>query len=499
MRIRKKLLFGLGFYVLFSLALGLFAYRELHAITAGLRVIEAADDLTNTMLEVRRYEKNYLLFRDEASSRELGRYLAELRDGIGRLERESGGEGRSADFARMRDATAAYERLFTGLPAPRAGAPAGDGEGLESLRAAARELQALVEGLAGRERSALDALLAGVQRSLRLLPLAIAAAILVGVVVDAQLSRSIARPVGDLEALTRQIAAGDFSRRIAIRGEDEFSSLARSFNQMQDRLHDTLTSLELANQELRANRAQLLDAERFAMLGRFAAGVAHEINNPLAVINEKAGLMRDYLARSAAFPERERFVELLGAVADGVERCRVVTHRILEYAGGVAVSPEAADVNAVIGEALKLSEPRMLARHVRLSLELAEGLPPISAGRRRLRQVLLDVIANRVEAAATGGQVHVSSALKDAGTVRIAVSGSGAALTPAVLEHLFEPFSTAPETGRDPGLGLWVSRGILRKLGGDILVATGAEGETTFLVEVPVGTPAQEPPGGTAV
>jgi two-component system NtrC family sensor kinase len=303
------------------------------------------------------------------------------------------------------------------------------------------------------------------------------------------LSQNIADPIKRLEELTQRIAAGDLSGRVSVRGADEFSSLAGSFNRMQDRLHDTLTTLELANEDLRTKRVQLVEAEKLATLGRFSAGVAHEINNPLAIINEKAGLMRDYLALSGDFPDRERFTALIDAIVEGVTRCSATTHRILDFAGAAAVTTEAVDVNALLGELLKSFERQLLAKHILLTTDLSEGLPAIRTGRVRVRQVLADLIRNRLDAAAPGGLIRVSTGIRDGGTLQVAIGDNGPALSPESLGRLFEPFSSAGEIGREPGLGLWVSRGMMKNLGGDVLASSGPGRDTVFTVEIPVPAP----------
>ena len=348
MKIRGKLLFGFGFYILIALALGLFAYGELRIITARLTVVEAADDIANTLLEVRRYEKNYLLYKDEESARSFRRYLGDLRAAIDRIRLVTGAEIPAEHFARMNAVLAEYEGAFNDLTdtLKAQGEKAGENRFQERMREKARDLQSQAEALSAKERGAIDGLLERAGRSLRILLAAMLAAIVFGVIVNRRLSASIAVPLGDLEGLTKKIAAGDFSKRIAVRGDDELSSLGTSFNLMQDRIRDTLTTLEQANAELRENRAQLVEAEKLATLGRFSVGVAHEINNPLAIINEKAGLMKDYLERAEDFRDKERFSALLAAIFASVQRSRGITHRILDFAGQPGDSPEAVDLNA---------------------------------------------------------------------------------------------------------------------------------------------------------
>jgi C4-dicarboxylate-specific signal transduction histidine kinase len=328
---------------------------------------------------------------------------------------------------------------------------------------------------------------------LRLLPPVIVLAVLGGIAIAAQLTRSIAGPIRQLEALTQTIAAGDFSRRIAVTGEDEFSALGRSFNRMQDRLHDTLTTLELANEQLRENRARLLEAERFAALGRFAAGIAHEINNPLAVINEQAGLLRDYLDRAGSFPGRERFAAPLETISESVTRCSAITHRVLNFAGSATVAAEELDVNALVAEVLAALRPDLLAKHLLLSLDLQPDLPAVRTGRSQLRQALGDVVRGRVAQLQRGGRISVASALRGPDTIAIVIRDSGPRPTPEALEHLDQPFSTARAVVLDPGLGLWISHGIMRKLGGNLAVAPDPPDGTVCTLTVPLAPPGDIP------
>jgi signal transduction histidine kinase len=500
--IRRKLLLGFGFYTLFSLALGFFAYRELRAVAGRLTLVEAADDLTSTMLEVRRYEKNFLLYADPESARSLRRYVADLRAGVGRIEAEIGREFGPERFRALRGAIDDYEATFLGLEQLRRqpdapGRQAAEAGRLEKLRGTARDLQAFAEELSRRERVTIGSLLQRSQRSIRLLLLAVLAAIALDVLINVQLSRSIADPIKRLEGVSRKIAGGDFSERVSVgdRGGDEVASLGRSFNEMQDRLHETLTTLALANESLRANRAQLVAAEKLATLGRFSVGVAHEINNPLAIINEKAGLMQDLIAAAPEFAGRDRFSGLLDAISQSVARASTITHRILDFSRDAAPNTEAIDLGALVGEVLAFFEPALLAKKVLLDLELREGLPALASDRARIRQSLAAIVQNAIEAVGTGGKIRVATAAKDAGTLQVVVEDDGPGIPPEMLGHLFEPFFTLGKTGKGAGLGLAISYGLVKKLGGDILVRSEPGRGTAFTVELPLrGRPADPPP-----
>jgi two-component system NtrC family sensor kinase len=255
---------------------------------------------------------------------------------------------------------------------------------------------------------------------------------------------------------------------------------------MQDRIRDTLTTLEEANKELRESRAQLVEAEKLATLGRFSVGVAHEINNPLAIINEKAGLMKDYLERAEGFRDKERFSSLLAAIFASVQRCRGITHRILDFAGQPGDSPDAVDLNALVREVVALLEREIGPKGIRVRLDLAEGLPLVMSDRTQIQQVLASILLNAIEAVGEGGTIGVTTGRKDAGTLRVSIEDNGRGIPAEVLRHIFEPFLlTSKETGKGVGLGLAISYGVMKRLGGNILVGSEPGKGTVFTVEIP--------------
>ena len=489
MKIRRRLFFGFGYYILIALALGLFAYGELRIITARLTVVEAADDIANTLLEVRRYEKNFLLYKDEESARNFRTYLGDLRTAIDSIRVETGAEIPAEHFVSMNAVLAEYEGAFNdltdalkarggsrpGRPASRSGCARRRGFSSRRPRRSRRRSAAQSTDCSAR---------AG--RSLRFLLAATLAAIVFGVIVNRRLSASIAVPLGDLEGITKKIAAGDYSERVAVRGDDELSSLGASFNLMQERIRDTLTTLERANTELRENRAQLVEAEKLATLGRFSVGVAHEINNPLAIINEKAGLMQDYLERAEDFHDKERFSALLAAIFDAVQRSRGITHRILDFAGTPGDTPDAVDLNVVVREVAALFDREIVRKGIHVRLDLSEDLPLVMSDRTQIQQVLASILANAVEAVGQGGAIGITTGRKDAGTLQVSIEDNGRGIPEEVLGHIFEPFLlTAKETGKGVGLGLSISYGIIKRLGGGILVRSEPDKGTVFTVELP--------------
>jgi two-component system NtrC family sensor kinase len=314
-----------------------------------------------------------------------------------------------------------------------------------------------------------------------------------GIVAAHRLARRISAPLRQLEEAMHRVAEGDFG--VAAPGpthDAEIASLAASFTQMRDRLKDTMISLELAVENLHDKQEQLVEVEKLASLGRVAAGVAHEINNPLAVINEKAGLLQDFLAISGEFRNRERFGPLLEGIADSVKRCRAITHRLLGFARRTEVTVEPVDLNAEVRRVCEYLEGDRAEKAVRLEPILAEGLPLAHTDRIEFEQVLVNIVKNAIDAVPRGGRIGITTRAKNQRWLQVVVADNGPGIPPEQLKRLFEPFFTTKEKGKGTGLGLFVSRGIMKKLGGRILVESAVGIGTNFTLELPVRHVAQE-------
>jgi len=228
-------------------------------------------------------------------------------------------------------------------------------------------------------------------------------------------------------------------------------------------------------------------ASKLASVGRLAAGVAHEINNPLAIINEKAGLMKDILEVSGDLQQnKEKFLGLISGIFDSVIRCRTITHRLLGFSRRMEMSHDAIDVNATVKEVLDFLEKEISFRNIRMELNLSEDLPKILTDKGQVQQVFLNIINNAIDAVDEGGLIEVSSIVKDNQVVRVSIRDNGSGIPKDILKHIFEPFYTTKGKGKGTGLGLSISYGIMQRLGGTILVESEVNKGTTFVVEIPV-------------
>ncbi len=230
---------------------------------------------------------------------------------------------------------------------------------------------------------------------------------------------------------------------------------------------------------------QMEHTQKLSSIGRLAAGVAHEINNPLAIINEKAGLASDLMELAGDFPERDRFRALVDAILRSVERCRSITHRLLGFSRRMDVNIEQLDVNDVLKETMSFLEQEALHRSITTSVSLDPAMPRIASDRGQLQQVFLNILNNAFAAVPDGGSVTLATWLRDPDTVGVSIKDNGKGMSDEVLRHIFEPFFTTKKTS-GTGLGMFITYGIIRRLGGDIAVQSTEGAGTTVTVFLPM-------------
>lgn len=231
---------------------------------------------------------------------------------------------------------------------------------------------------------------------------------------------------------------------------------------------------------------ELEHSHKLTSIGRLAAGVAHEINNPLAVINEKAGLMKDLIEKGEGLEDKAKFLNLINSIRSSVERCKTITHRLLGFARKMDVSLEQIDVNEILKEVVDFVAKEAMYRNIVIDFQLSENLPKIYSDKGRLQQAFLNIITNAIQAISSeNGTVTITTWIQDPETVGISIKDNGIGMSEEVLRHIFEPFFTTKK-GYGTGLGLPITYGIVTKLGGNIRVESKEGIGTTFYVYLPI-------------
>lgn len=285
-------------------------------------------------------------------------------------------------------------------------------------------------------------------------------------VVSQLVARSITLPVHRLVGVTRRLAAGETTERADVGSRDEIGALARAFDDMAERL--------------RQSRARLVRSEKLAAAGQLAAGVAHDIRNPLSAIKMQAQMLRTRLVPGEANQA------LLQAILGEIDRVERVVQGLLDVASPAELRLEPGDVNAVVADALALTEAQLRHQKIAVERKLAPGLPAVRFDGDRLRQAVLNVIVNAGEAMPTGGMLVATTRVAAGAGVEIEIADDGEGLAPQARAHLFEPFFTTKKQG--VGLGLVNTRSIVERHGGTIALVPGEVRGTRAIITLPAAT-----------
>ena len=254
-------------------------------------------------------------------------------------------------------------------------------------------------------------------------------------------------------------------------------------------------TIRSADDERNALLAQTEHTSKLASVGRLAAGVAHEINNPLAIINEKAGLMKDLLEQTNDFVYKEKFLNQLTSLQGAVDRSRTITHRLLGFARRMEVKFEPVQVNDVINEVLGFLTKEASYHNIEITKELQHDLPLVKSDRGQLQQIFLNIINNAIDAVGKDGDIHISSFMMNPSQLQVDIVDNGPGIPPGVLDKIFEPFFTTKNSkeSQGTGLGLSITYGLVKKLGGEIFVDSTVGTGSTFTLVFPI---ISDKPGG---
>jgi two-component system NtrC family sensor kinase len=297
------------------------------------------------------------------------------------------------------------------------------------------------------------------------------------------------RPVKKLIDGTHRVADGDLAYRLPVGSDDELGDLARSFNKMTSKVEGVQAEIEervrRKTAELEKIHKTLLSSEKMASIGKLAATVAHEINNPLFGILTYARLTLRSVQK-LEFEGRGEVEEQLQTIERESKRCGELVKSLLTFSRQAPSQREPQDLNTVVHRAVQLVKHKLDMQSIELMESLGEGLPPVECDGNQIQQVILVLMVNASEAMPKGGRLEITTEFDPAseqGVVRVKDSGSG--IPPDVLPRIFDPFFTTKEDQNRTGLGLAVAAGIIDQHAGEITVRSKPGEGTEFRVALP--------------
>lgn len=457
-----------SFFVLCLAVAGVLAllYSE-NAISLRQKIyaIERFDDLLNDVLELRRYEKNIIIYRDPASLEEASAYLQKIERDYHSIQEETIGIIGKDEYAAFGTNLAQYKLSLDTIIALNGG---GGKLHEERLRSQGKDLVDFAQLLIHKKRHKIDQTL----KRVLTIPLAsIGFLIMLAFVIFRFLTRGILKPLLLVESATEKVARQAFTPIPYGRDkQDEITRLIASFNKMVA--------------ELDSRQEQLVQSRKLASIGTFTSGIAHELNNPLNNISITAeSLMLNY-----AGMQPEEVGELIDDILTQADRASQVVKNLLEFSRTARPALVNLDLCEVLERTLNLVKNQLVVAQVQIEKDLPPGLPPIRGKRQDLQQAVVNILLNAVQAMPQGGTIAIRAGNGPEGYLQVDLSDTGTGIKPEALEHIFDPFYTTKASGQGTGLGLSIVYSIIRAHGGYIEARSEVGKGTTFSIFLPILT-----------
>ncbi|HMK36411.1 MAG TPA: ATP-binding protein [Desulfomonilaceae bacterium] len=469
--IRHKVIIAVAALYLFMTAGLLGSYYFMHQLEDKIGYLEDVSKLEESVLEIRRFEKNYFLYADDHSLRsalyQLPRIQALVEKNSGRIEALSSPEQVDAFRKNLQD----YEHLMSRCadPAMKDRCPSTTESRLEyesDIRKIGSSMAEFGREVAQKKRASIKQTMGATVR------LQLLAFVFVGIgliVVGSFMFAKIMKPLRLLERSTESIAKGQFKPIENLPPERELRDIFDSFNRMAA--------------QLKIREEQLVESKKLASLGTMLAGVAHEVNNPLSNISSSCEIMMEELDEA----DREWQRAVLKKVLEQVDKARGIVINLLEFSRNKEFFRERFNLREILEKTLGLLHGQ-IPPGVRMNVRI-DGSLTIFGDKQRLQQAFMNLISNAVQAIEDEGDVEIRANGLRQGMVSVLVRDTGKGIKDEDLPRIFDPFFTTKDVGQGTGLGLFITHDIIVGHNGTIQVKSVLGKGTTFTVKIPAAEP----------
>jgi two-component system NtrC family sensor kinase len=464
LNIRQKVIVGLTACVLAIGFIGGFSYHYLRAIEFKQQVVQIADDLREIVLEIRRYEKNYLLYGSQEDLKENRSYTNRALKVLAEIVPEVQNLKVASQMDTFKQELLSYRGLMEQLAQAGERSPAERRNLEEQLRGLGKSLVDLSVQLVSFERRRILEILSTLKTQLLISLVAFLAFMGFFILI---VSRKIVRPLRVIENTTGRIALGDFKPLPVLNTRDETQRVVEAFNRMVA--------------ELEKRQDQLVQGKKMSSLGVLTAGIAHQLNNPLNNISTSCQIILEELHQG----DMEFLRRMLTNVEQEVYRARDIVKGLLEFSRVREFSLKAVPLEDVVKRAI-----RLISSQVPPGIDIVDEVPwnlILELDAQRLQEVFLNLLMNAIQAIKEPpGQIRIAASLAPGGREAvITVEDTGVGIPKEELDRIFDPFFTTKEVGVGTGLGLSIVYGIIEKHQGHITVES-REGEgTRFIIRLP--------------
>jgi two-component system NtrC family sensor kinase len=470
-KIRRRVITLFLFCLLSVVIFAGFSFQIHRDIGRRLRLLEMTGDLFSNILEARRFEKNFLLYKQPASLEEALSYVERVTEMYQSHETEIlriKQDPRDKEFNRV---LTSYKNVLVkmqGLIKPGVSWESSPDFShlVESMRNLGQNLVETTGRWEKEERIQIDRLF---QRAMYLFFISILVFLGLGILVAFYLAWVLVRPMMQMQQAMERITHGDFTPLPEPEGRsEEFISLFRAFNRM--------------IRELEEHQEEILQSRKIAAIGTLTAGIAHELNNPINNIALTAEALKEDFGQM----DEGEAQGLMQDILVQAERASEIVKGLLDFSRSERPELEPVSIVMVIDDTLKLVRNQLMLSGIQVDKEISPEVPPISGDRKSLQQVFLNLFINAIQAMSDGGQLIIRVWSDRDQWLHVDVKDTGQGIDPEHLPHIFDPFYTTKEVGRGTGLGLSVTYGIIEKHGGHIEVHSKKGEGALFSIVLPV-------------
>jgi two-component system NtrC family sensor kinase len=465
--IRSQVIMAFSACFLFMVVMISVNYLNFHRLTGAMQFFQLSEDINNTIMEMRRYEKNFFLFQEAVSYEEnvtssnlLAIMLSRDKDGLVNAIGES-------NYSRFLKYVNEYSSLMEELHRKVKKEGCCD-ELREYIRRAGQNIVLFADQLVNTERREINSRL---QRMIPLPMINLAILIFLMMFIIFFITEMIIRPLARITRESEEIALGAHLR-------------ITPFGKPGNEIHRLISAVNHMMGELNSRQEQLIQSRKIAAVGTLTSGIAHELNNP---INNLSLILESLIEEGKTMDYSER-LHLYQEAMDQTDRASETVKNLLEFSRASHPKIEKVDLNDLVDKTARLVGNELKINKIKFSKKTNERLPKISVDRSGIQQVLLNLFINSIQAMPRGGELNVSIRLDDTmKEVRTDVEDTGEGIPADQLNNIFDPFFTTKKEGEGTGLGLSVSYNIIKKNGGRIEVKSIPGQGTCFSIYLPIG------------
>jgi len=483
--LRTKLILGFAIIVILMVLMAIITLHNLNKINQANKnaekqslIAQYSSQIEIAILECRRAEKNYWLRKKNIYITEVKAQLDKIAHNIELIKSKSPNKkllNQINKIALLSDEY--YKDYIKSVRSFRAGKRMGDilNENNHFI-IVSRKLQKLAPLLAEESRKKMQTEIQRTERikirAVRIIFSWIISSIIIGFLIVLYITQHFIKSTSTLMNTMKKIEAGNYQARLNIKSKDEFGVLGGYFNEM-------LNKIEEGRNKRKVLQQQIANAEKLASLGRLAAGIAHEINNPLTGVLTYSHLLLKKAQEGD--PQKNK----LRIIVKETTRCREIVKTLLNFARQTKPDINPANINEIIERSLSLVKNQASFQNIKIIKELNQSLPLIAVDPNQIQQVFINILLNAQEAMPDGGKLAISSNLHNK-FVETKFTDTGCGIPKEEINKIFDPFYTTKQESQGTGLGLAVSYGIIEQHHGDIEIKSKVNKGTTVIIKLPI-------------